>query len=70
VSEGGLKEGIIDGETGILLPSNPSVDMIFETISSLSLEKCLKMRGACERQAARFSEIGFLNKMRNLISSI
>jgi glycosyltransferase involved in cell wall biosynthesis len=68
VNEGGIKESMIDGETGLLLPSDPTVDMIVKAISALSAQTCAAMRAACENQAARFSEARFLTEVRDLIT--
>lgn len=69
VNEGGLKESMIDGETGLLLPPDPSVDMIVKAISTLSAQTCAAMRTACENRAARFSEARFLTEVRDLINA-
>lgn len=68
VNEGGLKESIIDGVTGLLLPPDPSVAMIVKAISALSAQTSAAMRTACENRAARFSEARFLTEVRDLIT--
>jgi glycosyltransferase involved in cell wall biosynthesis len=68
VNEGGLKESMIDGVTGLLLPPDPSVDMIVKAISTLSAQASAAMRTACENRAARFSEARFLSEVRDLLT--
>ena len=69
VNEGGLKESMIDGETGLLLPPDPTADMIVKAISALSAQASAAMRTACENRAARFSEARFLSEVRDLITA-
>ena len=67
VSEGGLLETIIHGETGILVSADPSPDDIIDAVRELSPRQALSMRRACEKQAAKFSKDIFLGKMKTLI---
>ncbi len=69
VNEGGLKESMIDGETGLLLPPDPTAAMIVKAISALSAQASAAMRTACENRAARFSEARFLSEVRDLITA-
>jgi glycosyltransferase involved in cell wall biosynthesis len=68
VNEGGLKESMIDGVTGLLLPPDPSVEVIVNAISALSAQASAAMRTACENRAARFSEARFLSEVRDLLT--
>lgn len=67
VAEGGLLETVIDGETGILLPSGPSPEQIVEAVLQMTPERARAMRTACEARAQLFSQEIFLNRMRALI---
>lgn len=69
VKEGGVQESIIDCQTGLLLPPDPSVDMLISAISAMTAERCAEMRVACEMRAVKFSEVRFLNEMRGLIKN-
>lgn len=69
VDEGGVKETVIDGRTGLLCPSDPTASDIVEAVNSLTPERALAMRLACEQQAKQFSENIFLNKMRILLDT-
>jgi len=64
VSEGGLLETVIPGETGWLLPSNPSAEAIREAVLRIEPEAAHAMRASCERQAARFGLERFLEGVR------
>ncbi|ADE16682.1 glycosyl transferase group 1 [Nitrosococcus halophilus Nc 4] len=63
VAEGGLLETIIDGETGLLMPPNPTPMEIISAVQTLTPKRALEMREACERQARRFNKEIFLEKM-------
>ncbi len=68
VAEGGLLETIVHDETGILIESNPSPENIVAAVEKLNAKQALSMRPACEKQAAKFSQDIFLDKMRALIN--
>ncbi len=67
VREGGLMETVVEGETGILLDPNPSVEQIRQGILNLSPDRALEMREACEARAKRFDQKIFIEKMKGLI---
>lgn len=67
VDEGGLRESILDGETGLLLPPNPTVASLVEAVEYLSAERALAMRTSCERRAKDFSQDNFLNAFKALV---
>lgn len=69
VAEGGVKESVIDGVTGVLCPENPSVDDIVDAVCFLGSEKALAMRAHCERRAKLFSADIFIEKMRRLLEA-
>ncbi|WP_375574455.1 glycosyltransferase [Paracidovorax oryzae] len=68
VAEGGLLETIVHGETGWLLPAEPSVEQIVEAVSALSGDAAEAMRPACESRAREFSKDRFLRRMRELVA--
>ncbi|KFB10841.1 glycosyltransferase [Nitratireductor basaltis] len=70
VAEGGLRETIIDGETGILLPSSPTSRAIVEAVRSLNSTRALQMRRACEQQAQRFQREKFVEAMSGIIQGL
>ncbi|MDY8108878.1 glycosyltransferase [Fulvimarina sp. 2208YS6-2-32] len=67
VAEGGLKETILDGETGFLLPPGFKPDDIVAAVMRLPAERAIGMRDACERRAQEFSADRFVNAMRAII---
>ncbi len=68
VAEGGLLETIVHGETGWLLPADPSVDQIVDAVASLTGDAAEAMRTACERRAREFSKQRFLGRMGELVT--
>ena len=56
VQEGGLLETVVHNQTGILIPSSPSVEDLKNAIKDISPAKAIAMRGECERRAKLFSE--------------
>lgn len=69
VAEGGLKETVIHGETGLLLPPDPTIEQIMDAVEALPPHKAAAMRRACEKRARRFAQGVFLENMDRLLSS-
>lgn len=67
VAEGGLLETIIPGQTGLLLPPDPTVEAIVGAVESMDPAQALSMREACENRAKLFSRNIFLEKMKRII---
>nr|MDD3720315.1 glycosyltransferase [Candidatus Gracilibacteria bacterium] len=67
VNDGGLKESIIDGKTGILIDKDAKVEDIINAIELLTPKKCLEMRSDCESRAKDFSLDNFSKKLKNLV---
>lgn len=65
---GGLQETVVDGETGTLLPPDPSVDEIVEAVEDLPPERALSMRQACEARSREFSTEMFLERMGAVVN--
>lgn len=67
VDDGGLRETIEPGKTGVLIPKEAKVEDLVTAIEQLTLERALAMRVACEAQAKRFDLSVFLEKMKSLV---
>lgn len=64
VNDGGLKETIIDGKTGILIEKEAKVEDIISAVQELTPEKCIEMRYDCEYRARDFSLDSFEEKLK------
>ncbi|MFC4161765.1 glycosyltransferase [Chitinimonas lacunae] len=69
VAEGGLLETVLDGETGLMLPADPTVEHLIEAVSALSADRALAMRHAAEARAQLFSRARFIERMRAVIEA-
>ena len=67
VAEGGIKETIIDGITGTLLPTNPTSEHVIDAVSNLTPVRAAQMRQDCEERATIFERSVFFEKMRQLL---
>ena len=67
VSEGGLKETIIPGKTGVLIAPEASVGELKAAVYTLTPERALAMRADCEAQAKNFSLENFETNLRKVI---
>jgi glycosyltransferase involved in cell wall biosynthesis len=63
VAEGGLKETVVDGETGILLDGDPVPEAIAQAVTELTPERAAAMRMACERRAQLFARERFVAQL-------
>lgn len=68
VNEGGLRESVIDQQTGILLPANPAPTAIIHAVRQLSANRALSMRDACEARAEVFTQMHFLTAFQQLLN--
>jgi len=64
--EGGLRETIVPGETGLLLSPDVSVEEIMNAAALLTRTRALEMRRACEERALLFNKQLFIDKMNHL----
>jgi glycosyltransferase involved in cell wall biosynthesis len=64
VQEGGLKETVMDGETGVLVPAEAKTADIVDAVEYLTPERARAMRSACEERAAQFAADIFREKLR------
>ncbi len=67
VDEGGLSDTILDGQTGIKLPKNPTVEDIMSAVKKMTPLWCADKREACEKHAAAFSYETFAQKMKAIV---
>ena len=67
VSEGGLLETIVHDETGILIRKNPNKKHLIAAVETMTRERALKMRDACEKNAKKFSNANFIDQMQRII---
>lgn len=67
VAEGGLLETVVEGETGILLSSPPTIDGLMAAVGRMNASSALSMRPACEVRAQQFSKDLFLRRIREIV---
>ncbi|MEA4855559.1 glycosyltransferase [Solidesulfovibrio sp.] len=70
VREGGLRETVLDGQTGILLPPDPGPEDVARGVAALDGAKALAMRPACEERARKFDTAVFVEKMRGVVRGV
>ena len=69
VREGGLLETVADGQTGFLIPPNPSEEELIEAVQKMGPKTALEMRNACEVRARQFDKSIFIKKIFALLES-
>jgi glycosyltransferase involved in cell wall biosynthesis len=67
VREGGLTESVVEGETGLFVEPNYTVDDLVAAVRALTPERALAMRAACEARAAAFSIDAFMRELQAII---
>ncbi len=67
--EGGLKETIVDDETGILLQADPTIYDIQKAVRKMTPQRAKQMRSACHDRASCFSKEKFLSRMQQIINN-
>jgi glycosyltransferase involved in cell wall biosynthesis len=67
VKEGGIKESVIDGKTGILIPEGWKVADIIHAVQVLTPQKALEMRDACQKRAKDFALPAFETQLKEYI---
>lgn len=70
VAEGGVRETVLPGETGILVRSHPGPKEIVAAVGELTPGVALAMREACEARARDFDTAIFLRGMRKVLELI
>ena len=69
VAEGGLKETVIDGITGVLIDSNDlSEATLRASVRVFTQEFAAGFRQACEQRAAAFASERFYSRMREIVA--
>ena len=63
VAEGGLRETVVDGETGFLLAPDPTVEAVVNAVTAMTPERAVAMRQACEARAVRFGRERFRDEI-------
>lgn len=77
VAEGGLLETIVHEETGLLIKTDqiqtekaePDEQLLIKAVNSMTAQKALTMRQACESRAQLFKTELFIEKMKNILSN-
>ena len=69
VAEGGLRETVVDGETGCLLAPDPTVEAVIDALTTMTPEKAFAMRHACEARALLFGSERFRDEIRALVGA-
>ena len=69
VAEGGLRETVVHGETGLLLPPDFEATTIVDAVNELTSARAIGMRAACESRAQLFSTQRFINSMRAIVAN-
>ncbi|HOP46403.1 MAG TPA: glycosyltransferase [Desulfobacteraceae bacterium] len=67
VSEGGLLESVIPGETGVLLRPDPVEEDIIDAVQHMDSETALNMRKSCEERAKHFDKAIFIENMKKIV---
>ncbi|MCU7837325.1 MAG: glycosyltransferase [gamma proteobacterium symbiont of Taylorina sp.] len=67
VAEGGLLETIIHEETGLLISTEISKELLINAVSRMTKKKALTMRKACEARAQLFRTEVFVKKMKAVL---
>ncbi len=67
VYEGGLKETIIEGKTGIFVPSNPGIDDVILATKKMTPEWCRSRKDFCIQHAQKYNRKIFIKKLKKII---
>lgn len=64
VDEGGIRETVIDGQTGVLLSAEARKEELIGAVDELTRERAQSMQDACIRRAEQFSLGAFEERVR------
>lgn len=64
VAEGGVKETVLEGYNGFLLPKNPTIQDLKTQLNNIDVSVLRKMKKDCIEFAKRFDSQVFINKMK------
>jgi glycosyltransferase involved in cell wall biosynthesis len=70
VAEGGLLETVHDQQTGLLIPSEPSLAALIDAVMRMTPAYAQAMREACEQRAVSFGRQVFRTRMRSVLESL
>lgn len=70
VDEGGLKETIIEGETGFKIKSNPEIEDIISAVRKMTPEWCQSKKDACIVHAQKYDRKIFAEKIKMAVENI
>lgn len=70
VNEGGLKETVVDGESGILVKENPEIDDVIEAVKKMTPKLALSFKEGAIKQAKKFDSSVFFKKMDQAIADL
>ncbi|MDD2566019.1 MAG: glycosyltransferase [Candidatus Gracilibacteria bacterium] len=68
VNDGGVKEIVINGETGILISSEARIEDIKKAVIEMDLAKSLSLKDNCIKRAKVFSLETFEEKIKNVVN--
>ncbi len=67
--EGGIKETVIDGVTGVLIPPKPTIYNLIDAVDRLTPKIAYQMKTDCIKRASFFSEEEFLSRIQDIITN-
>ena len=67
VEDGGLKETVIHGKTGFLIPKDPKVEDLVQAVYKMTPKRALEMKDQSRKQALKFSDKIFFEKMEKVL---
>jgi glycosyltransferase involved in cell wall biosynthesis len=70
VNEGGLRETVIDGQTGVLIPANPTVTDLINAVQDMTPDKARQMEQACLEQAKKYDAGVFFSKLNTILADL
>jgi glycosyltransferase involved in cell wall biosynthesis len=70
VNEGGLKETVVDGVTGVLIPENPSLEDFKKAVREMTPEVALRMKEDSIAQAKKFDSEVFFEKLNKELAAL
>lgn len=70
VAEGGLRETIINGRTGVLLPKEFKVEDICNAVEEMDANTARSMKAGCIKRASEFEQSIFLSKIEKELDFI
>ena len=66
--EGGIRETVIDRETGLMLYNKLTIDSLIAAVNYLSKDRALQMKKSCEYKSMRFSQTNFIANLTNYLN--